>query len=142
MDAQANAATALSAAWRGVHTRKVVPQSKTVQHRIKMLRLWREGFRRVRTRLAAARCLHIDSIYVAEIRWHYKKHDAYLHKLRLGANVGHRVIGLFEDKKAHLMALSAIEMAETHHTASGQAVVTTATRQGDGQQNEEHGHLG
>ena len=123
MDVKTNAATALSAAWRGVHTRKVEPQSKVVARRIELLRRWREGFKRVRIRLAATRCLRIEAIYVAELRPHYKKHDTYLNKLRLGMALGHRVIDLFEEKKAHLMAKSAMEMAETHHTKRGQAVV-------------------
>ena len=102
---ETDAITKIQATFKGNKTREeTAPMRAKWSGRSDMLKLWRSGLTRVRLRLMAARCLHIeDTFFAREYAVQYERHNLYLAKLRNGVSAAHGALNTYRDVKTSLL---------------------------------------
>ena len=120
---ETDAITKIQATFKGNKTREeTAPMRAKWSGRSDMLKLWRSGLTRVRLRLMAARCLHIeDTFFAREYAVQYERHNLYLAKLRNGVSAAHGALNTYRDVKTSLLANAASKQF------AGSGVVTEVT---------------
>ena len=120
---ETDAITKIQATFKGNKTREeTAPMRAKWSGRSDMLKLWRSGLTRVRLRLMAARCLHIeDTFFAREYAGQYERHNLYLAKLRNGISAAHGALNTYREVKTNLLANDASKQL------AGSGVVTEVT---------------